>query len=67
MQDRIGMGARGVVIRYVAVEDEGEDEGGGTIADNGSVDVGWDRPESHMVQGGGRWTFMKKEEQSPLL
>ena len=44
------MGIRRVVVRYVAVEDEGEDEGGGAISDNDGVDMIWDRPDGHVVR-----------------
>ena len=55
------MGTGGIVVRYVAVEDEGEDEGGGAIANNNGVDMGWDRSEEHnTIRGSGAWTMLKK-------
>lgn len=55
------MGTGGVVVRYVAVEDEGEDEGGWAIADNDGVDMGWNRPEEHVTRMGGAWTSSRRK------
>ena len=46
------MGTGGGVVRYVTVEDEGEDEGGGTISDDEGVGIIWDGPDGHVVQMG---------------
>ena len=56
------MGTRGVIIRRVAVEDEGEDEGGRAIADNNSVDMGWNRPDSHVIRVWWCLSLMKRDE-----
>lgn len=57
------MGTRGVVIRRVAMEDEGEDEGGRAVADNNGVDMGWNRPDSHVIRVCGALSLMKKDEE----
>ncbi len=44
------MATRGVVVGRVAVEDEGEDEGGGAVADNDGIDMGWNRPDGHVIE-----------------
>ncbi len=49
MQDGIWVRIVGIIVRYVAMKDEGQDEGGGAVADNEGVDMGWDWPERHCV------------------
>lgn len=41
------MGRCGVVVGYVAVENVGEYEGGGAVADNDCVDMTWDKLGGH--------------------
>lgn len=43
------MGPRRVVIGNVAMEYVGEDEGGGTIANNDGVSIGGKRPDGHAM------------------
>ena len=43
------MGTRGVVIGNVAMEYVGEDEGGGTVANNDGVRISGKRPDGHAL------------------
>ncbi len=51
VKDGVWMGCGRVVVWSVAMENIGEDEGGGTIADNNGVDGGRNWLASHITQG----------------
>lgn len=48
VKDWVGVGCGRVVVWDVAMKDVGEDEGGGTIADDDGVDSGRDWLGSHL-------------------